>query len=102
MSVGLDVVLVASAALFAIGAFGLVVRRSTVVMLLGAQLMLVAGAIAFVAFGRFGLGAQNQNAGATMALFVGATSVAELGVGLVLALLLYRDQHSLSPDVDTP
>ena len=102
MSVGLDVVLVASATLFAIGAFGVVVRRSTVVMLVGAQLMLVAGAIAFVAFGRFGLGAQHANTGAAMAVFVGVASVAELSVGLVLALLLYRDHHSLSPDVDTP
>ena len=88
--------------LFAIGAFGVVTRRSTVVMLLGAQLMLLAGAIAFVAFGRFGLGAQQANTGPTMALFVGAASVAELAVGLVLALLLYRDHRSLSPDVDTP
>jgi NADH:ubiquinone oxidoreductase subunit K len=102
VSFGLDVVLVASVALFAIGAFGLVARRSTIVMLLGAQLMLVAGAIAFVAFGRFGLGAQQDNTGPTMALFVGAASVAELAVGLVLALLLYRDHHGLSPDVDTP
>lgn len=102
MSAGLDSVLVASTALFAIGAFGLVSRRSTVVMVLGAELMLLAGAIAFVAFGRFGLGAQQQNTGPTMALFVGAISVAELVVGLVLAFLLYRDNHSLSPDVDTP
>jgi NADH:ubiquinone oxidoreductase subunit K len=102
MSAGLDVALVASVALFAVGAFALVARRSTVVMLLGAQLMLIAGAIAFVAFGRFGLGAQNQNTGASMALFVAATSAAELAVGLALAVLLYRDHHSLSPDVDTP
>ena len=102
MNVGLDAVLVASASLFAIGAFGVVVRRSTIVMLLGAQLMLLAGAIAFVAFGRFGLGAQHDNTGSTMALFVGAISVAELAVGLALALLLYRANHSLSPDVDTP
>ena len=60
------------------------------------------GAIAFVAFGRFGLGAQHENTGPTMALFVGGASVAELAVGLVLALLLYRDHHGLSPDVDTP
>lgn len=102
MSAGLDLVLVASTALFAIGAFALVARRSTVVMLLGAQLMFIGGAIAFVAFGRFGLGAQDQNTGAAMALFAGATSVAELALGLALALLLYRDHHSLSPDVDTP
>jgi len=102
VTVGLDVVLLASATLFAVGAFGVVVRRSTVVMLLGAQLMLVAGALAFVAFGRFGLGAGRDNTGPTMALFVGAASVAELAVGLALALLLYRDQHGLSPDADTP
>ena len=63
MSAGLNLVLVGSAALFAVGAFALVARRSAIVMLLGTQFMFAAASIAFVAFGRFGLGARNQNAG---------------------------------------
>ena len=98
MTAGINLVLIASAALFAVGSFAVVARRSAIVSLLGAQFMLLAGAVAFVAFGRFGLGAQNQTAAGAMALFVGATSVAELAVGLAMALLVYRETRSFAVD----
>ena len=72
MSAGLNLLLVASAALFAVGVLGVVTRRSAVVMLLGTQFMFIAGALVFVAFARFGLGAARADAGATMAFFAGA------------------------------
>ena len=100
MTVGLNLVLVASAALFAVGAFAIVARRSAVTTLLGAQFMFAGGAIAFVAFGRFGLGAVNQNTGAAMALFVGATAVAELVIGLPMAIVIYRESRSFVLDAD--
>lgn len=100
MSAGLNLILTASAALFAIGAFVTVARRSAVITLFGTQFMLAAGAIAFVAFARFGLGAANGTAGATMALFVGATAVAELTVGLAIAALIYRENRSFGVDAD--
>ena len=100
MSVGLNVMLVASAALFAVGAFALVARRSAIVTLLGTQFMFMAGGIAFVAFSRFGLGAQNQNAGATVALFAGAIAVAELAIGLAMAARIFREQRNFSLDAD--
>jgi NADH-quinone oxidoreductase subunit K len=100
MTAGLNLVLVASAALFAVGAFALVVRRSAVIMLLGTQFMFVAASIAFVAFGRFGLGARNQNAGAAMALFAGGVAVAELAVGLAMAALIYREHRNFVLDAD--
>ena len=100
MTVGLNAILVGSAALFAVGAFAIVARRSAIVSLLGTQFMLVAGAIAFVAFGRFGLGAANQTAAAAMALFVGATALAELAIGLAMAALLYRERRTFAVDVE--
>jgi NADH-quinone oxidoreductase subunit K len=100
MSIGLTQVLLASAALLAVGIFAVVARRNIVTTLLGTQLMLLAGAVAFVAFGRFGLGAENHNAAAAMALFVGVTSVAELGVGLTMAILLYRESRSFAVDAE--
>jgi NADH:ubiquinone oxidoreductase subunit K len=100
MSAGLTLMLVASAALFAVGAFALVARRSAIVMLLGTQFMFAAASIAFVAFGRFGLGAQNPNASATVALFTGATAVAELAVGLAMAAVIFREQGNFSVDAD--
>jgi NADH:ubiquinone oxidoreductase subunit K len=100
MSAGLTLMLVASAALFAVGAFALVARRSAIVMLLGTQFMFAAATIAFVAFGRFGLGAQNQNASTAVALFAGATAVAELAVGLTMAAVIFREQGNFSVDAD--
>ncbi|HEV2014473.1 MAG TPA: NADH-quinone oxidoreductase subunit NuoK [Candidatus Dormibacteraeota bacterium] len=100
MSAGLNVMLVGSAALFAVGAFALVARRSAIVMLLGTQFMFMAGGIAFVAFARFGLGAVHATAGAAVALFAGAIAVAELAVGLAMAALIYREQRNFSVDAD--
>ena len=100
MSAGLNLLLVASAALFAVGVFGVVARRSAVVMLLGTQFMFIAGALAFVAFARFGLGALHGAAGATMALFAGAIAIAELAVGLAMAALVYREHRSFALDPD--
>ena len=100
MNAGLNLVLAGSAALFAIGAFATVARRSAIITLFGTQFMLVAGGIAFVAFARFGLGAANATAGASMALFVGATAVAELAVGLAMAALIYRESRSFAVDAD--
>src|SRR6266550_3387039 len=100
MNVGLNLVLAASAALFAVGAFAVVARRSAVLMLIGTQFMFMAGSIAFVAFARFGLGAVNATAGAAVAIFVGATAVAELAVGLAMAGLIYREHRSLAVDAD--
>src|SRR5207244_11990769 len=96
MNVGLNQLVVASAALFAVGAFALVARRSAIVMLLGTQFMFAAGAIAFVAFGTFCLGARTFGAGAAVALFVGTPAVAEPAGGLVMAALIYREHRSFA------
>jgi len=100
MNVGLNLVLAASAALFAVGTFAAVARRSVVLMLIGTQFMLMAGSIAFVAFARFGLGAVNATGGAAVAVFAGATAVAELAVGMAMAALIYREHRSLAIDAD--
>src|SRR3989442_15337323 len=93
MNVGLNQLLVASAALFAVGAFALVARRSAIVMLLGTQFMFAAGAIAFVAFGPFGLGARAFGAGAAGALVARPTAVAGAAGGPTLGAPVYREQR---------
>jgi NADH-quinone oxidoreductase subunit K len=100
MSLGLTPVLVASAILFAIGSFAVVARRNLVITLLGTQFMLLAAAIAFVAFGRFGLGATHENSAAALALLVGAISIAQLAIGLSMAVLIYRESRSFAVDAD--
>jgi NADH-quinone oxidoreductase subunit K/NAD(P)H-quinone oxidoreductase subunit 4L len=100
MNAGLNLVLVASAALFAVGAFAVVARRSALLMLIGTQFMFMAGSIAFVAFARFGPGAVNAASGAAVAVFAGAAGVAELAVGLAIAAVIYREHRSLAIDAD--
>ena len=100
MSVGLNQMLVVSAILLGIGGFALVARRNLLITLFGGQFMLLAGAIAFVAFGRFGLGAANQVGAATMAMFAGAAALAELAVGAAMALILFRERRSFALDLD--
>lgn len=100
MNAGLNLVLASSAALFAVGVFAVVARRSALLMLIGTQFMFMAGSIAFVAFARFGLGALNAASGAAVAIFAGATTVAELAVGLAVAAVIYREHRSLAIDAD--
>jgi NADH-quinone oxidoreductase subunit K/NAD(P)H-quinone oxidoreductase subunit 4L len=100
MNAGLNLILAASAALFAVGAFAVIARRSALLMLIGTQFMFVAGCIAFVAFARFGLGAVNATSGAAVAVFAGTTAVTELAVGLSMAALIYREHRSLAVDAD--
>ena len=100
MTAGLGVFLMASGALFAVGAFAVMARRSAVMLLIGGPFMFAAGAIAFVAFGRFGRGATEVNAGPSMALFVVLTAVAQLTLGAAMVVILYRENQTLFPDSD--
>ena len=86
--------LVLSALLFSIGAVGVLVRRSPLVILLCLELMLNAGNLAFLAFAR-SLGDQD---GQIMALIVMVVAACEVVVGLGLIVAMYR--HRLPLDVD--
>jgi NAD(P)H-quinone oxidoreductase subunit 4L len=98
MTAGLSLFLIASAILFATGCFALLAKRSAVIMLIGTQLMLTAGAIAFTAFARFGLGAGHRNNGPAVALFASATGLCELAVGLAMAAVIYREHRTFLSD----
>ena len=86
--------LVLSALLFSIGAVGVLVRRSPLVILLCLELMLNAGNLAFLPFAR-SLGDQD---GQIMALIVMVVAACEVVVGLGLIVAMYR--HRLPLDVD--
>jgi NADH-quinone oxidoreductase subunit K len=100
MSVGLGQILIASAILFAAGAFGLLARRSVIAVLIATQLIVVAGSIAFVAFAHFGRSAQTPGAGSSVALFATLAGLVQLGLGAAMGLLLYRESQSLTLDPD--
>lgn len=78
--------LLLSAALFALGVFGLVTRKNVVGVLASVELMANAVNLNFVAFARF-LGSAT---GQVFALFSVAITVAEVVVGLALVIVLFR------------
>lgn len=83
--------LLLAAALFCIGVYGVLARRNAVMVLMSIELILNAVNINLVAFGAF-----NDNvAGQVFALFVIAVAAAEVGVGLAMVLLLYRNRKSI-------
>ena len=83
--------LLLAAALFCIGVYGVVARRNAVLVLMSIELILNAVNINFVAFGAF----NNTVAGEVFGLFVIAIAAAEVGVGLAMVLLLYRNRKSI-------
>ncbi|MEA2197909.1 MAG: NADH-quinone oxidoreductase subunit [Solirubrobacteraceae bacterium] len=91
---GIGWYLVVSALIFSIGAAGVLVRRSPLVILLCLELMLNAGNLALVAFSRLWGGEDGQ----VFALIVMVVAACEVTVGLGLIVAIYRRQ--LPIDVD--
>lgn len=79
--------------LFAIGVTGVLIRRNLLTVLMSIELILNAVNINLVAFG-----AQHDIAGQVFALFVIAVAAAEVGVGLAIVLLIYRNKRSIDID----
>ena len=86
--------LVLSALLFAVGAGGVLIRRSPVVILLCLELMLNAGNLALVAFAR---SAGNEE-GQVFALVVMVVAACEVVIGLGLIVAMFRRRLALDVD----
>jgi len=86
--------LMLSAVLFCMGVYGVLARKNGVLVLMSIELMLNAVNINLVAFGAF----RDTVAGQTFALFVIAIAAAEVGVGLAIILLIFRNRHSVDID----
>ena len=86
--------LLLGAVLFCIGVYGALVRRNAVLVLMSIELILNAVNINLVAFGAW----RGDVAGAVFALFVIAIAAAEVGVGLAIVLLIYRNRRSVDLD----
>jgi NADH-quinone oxidoreductase subunit K len=86
--------LVLSAILFAIGAGGVLIRRSPLVILLCLELMLNAGNLALVAFSRMHGNAEGQ----VFALIVMVVAACEVVVGLGLIVAMFKRQLPLNVD----
>jgi NADH:ubiquinone oxidoreductase subunit K len=86
--------LLLSAFLFRTGVYGVLARRNGVLVLMSVELMLNAVNINLVAFSA----RLNDVAGQVFALFVIAIAAAEVGVGLAIVLLIYRNRVGVNLD----
>jgi NADH:ubiquinone oxidoreductase subunit K len=86
--------LLLSAVLFSIGVFGVIARRNAVLVLMSVELVLNSVNLNLVAFSLM----NNTIDGHVFALFVIAVAAAEVGVGLAMVLLVYRNRRSIALD----
>lgn len=83
-----------SAALFTIGALGVLVRRNAIIIFMSIELMLNAANLTFVAFARH----LNDLNGQVIVFFVITVAAAEVAVGLALIVAIFRTKHSINID----
>ncbi|MGH2703980.1 MAG: NADH-quinone oxidoreductase subunit NuoK [Actinomycetota bacterium] len=86
--------LVISAALFTIGAVGVLVRRNVIVMFMAIELMLNAVNLTFVTFDRLLKALDGQIA----AFFVLVVAAAEVVIGLAIIVSAFRSRASADAD----
>jgi NADH:ubiquinone oxidoreductase subunit K len=86
--------LILSAFLFCTGIYGVLARKNAVLVLMSIELMLNAVNLNLVAFSAY----KEAVAGQIFALFVITIAAAEVGVGLAIVLLIYRNMHSSDLD----
>ncbi|MDE3084042.1 MAG: NADH-quinone oxidoreductase subunit NuoK [Verrucomicrobiota bacterium] len=94
MTAGPDAYLFLSALLFAIGFFGVLFRRNTLVIFMSLELMLVASTLALVAFSRFN-GTMDGN---VFVFFILTVAAAEVAVGLAIIVALFRRRQTVQLD----
>ena len=90
-SATLDHYVLISALLFAIGLFGVLLRRNTLVVFMCLELMLVASTLALVAFSRFN-GTMDGN---VFVFFILTVAAAEVAVGLAIIVALFRQRRTI-------
>ena len=93
--------LILSAFLFCTGIYGVLARKNAVLVLMSIELMLNAVNLNLVAFSAFNSATEPLRqaiAGQIFALFVITIAAAEVGVGLAIVLLIYRNSHSADLD----
>ncbi len=91
MVLGLNSFLFVSGLLFAIGFFGVLLRRNVLVIFMSLELMLNAAILAVVAFSRYN-GIMDGN---LFVFFIITVAAAEIAVGLAIIVALFRKRQSV-------
>ena len=90
----LPLVLFFSAALFSAGVYGVLARRNAVLVLMSIELMLNAVNVNLVGFSAW----LHDLTGQVFALFVIAVAAAEVGIGLAIVILIFRNRETINVD----
>jgi NADH-quinone oxidoreductase subunit K len=92
LHIGLSHYIFLSGLLFSMGMIAVLMRKNVIVMLMGIELMLNAVNLSFIAFAK-----ENANLnGHIIVFFVMTIAAAEAGVGLALAVAIYKRFHELN------
>src|SRR5436189_6048316 len=94
MHVAYPVVL--AAMLFSVGVYGVLARRNAILVLMSVELMLNGANLNLVTFDIWR--SDVMHAGQVMALFVIVIAAAEVGVGLAIILLVFRNRSTVAVD----
>ena len=86
--------LLLAAILFAIGVYGVLARKNAVMVLMSIELILNAVNLNLIAFAN----RLQSIDGNTFAMYVIAIAAAEVGVGLAMVLLIFRNRRSIALD----
>jgi NADH:ubiquinone oxidoreductase subunit K len=88
--------LILSTILFSLGMYGVLARRSAVLILMSVELMLQAVSINFIAFAVYLF--PEAFTGMIFAVFVITVAAAEVGLALAIVLRLYRNRGTANVD----
>ena len=86
--------LVFAGILFSAGVYGVLARRNAVLVLMSIELMLNAVNVNLVAFSQY----IHDITGQIFALFVITVAAAEVGIGLAIVILIYRNRETIDVD----
>ena len=94
MSIPIEFYLILSAALFALGVTGVLIRRNAIIVFMCIELMLNSANLTLVTFSSY-LG---NSIGQIFVFFVMAVAAAEAAVGLAIIIALFRNKLTVNID----
>ena len=94
MTVGLNAFILVAGLLFAIGMFGVILRKNTLVIYMSLELVLNGVILALVAFSRYN-GTMDGN---LFVFFIITVAAAEVALGLAIIVALFRLRQSVMVD----
>jgi NADH-quinone oxidoreductase subunit K len=86
--------LLLSAFMFSCGVYGVLARRNGVMLLIAVELMITAGNLNLITFSQL----LADQIGNIVALFIIAVTAAEVGIGIAIVMMLYRQRSTVAVD----